>query len=333
MQAAARGARQLVLEAHARGELEGVFGLGGSAGTAIGTESMRALPLGVPKVMVSTLASGQTRSFVGDRDITLVNSVVDVLGINRISRRILTNAAHALAGMVQAGPVRDARSDRPLVAATMFGVTTKCVERAKVLLEAEGCEVLVFHATGSGGQAMESLIRDGLISGVLDVTTTELADELVGGFLSAGPLRLTAAAHCGVPQVVSVGALDMVNFFGLESVPQAFRERRLHKHNDHVTLMRTTADENALLGAEIASKLSNARGPTKVLFPLRGVSALDRDGQPFDDPAARKALLEGLLGARPGVETSVLDLHINDPQFAETAARDLLALMRLQTSA
>jgi uncharacterized protein (UPF0261 family) len=193
--------------------------------------------------------------------------------------------------------------------------------------------VLVFHATGNGGQALESLVRDGLVSGVLDLTTTELADELVGGFLSAGPTRLCAAAETGTPQLVSVGALDMVNFFGPDTVPERFRARKLHRHNDNVTLMRTTADENALLGSELAGKVANSRGPAKILFPMRGVSAIDREGQPFDDPAARKALLEGLLASRGTTEVRVLDLHINDPEFADAAANELLALMGLQVPA
>jgi uncharacterized protein (UPF0261 family) len=220
------------------------------------------------------------------------------------------------------------QEDRPLVAATMFGVTTPCVEQARRVLEAAGYEVLVFHATGNGGQAMESLVAEGLIRGVLDITTTELADELVGGVLSAGPDRLTAAARAGVPQVVSVGALDMVNFHAMESVPEAFRGRKLHRHNAAVTLMRTTPDDNALLGAEIGRKVSASRGPAAVLLPLRGVSAIDRTGQPFDDPQARSALFQSLRESRVGIELLELDCHINDPQFAEAAARKLLELMQ-----
>ena len=220
VRAAAAGVKAVALELHARGELLGVLGLGGSAGTTIATEAMRALPIGLPKLMVSTLASGQTRGYVGDKDILMLNSVVDVLGLNRISRRVLSNAAHAMAGMVLRQVRVTEDGEAPLVAATMFGVTTPCVERAKRELEDHGVEVLVFHATGAGGQAMEALIHDGLVSGVLDITTTELADELVGGVLSAGPTRLTAAALAGIPQVVSSGALDMVNFHGLASVPE-----------------------------------------------------------------------------------------------------------------
>jgi len=328
---AARGAAAWIRQAYARGEVAGVIALGGSAGTTIGTAAMRALPLGVPKIMVSTLASGQVRPYVGDKDIVMINSVVDLAGINRISRLVLSNAAAAMAGMVHHPPPQ-ASQERPLVVATMFGVTTPCVQRARQVLEAAGYEVIVFHATGNGGQAMESLIRDGLVSGVLDITTTELADELVGGILSAGPDRLTAAAAMGVPQVVSVGALDMVNFGPPETVPEKFRGRKFYQHNPTVTLMRTTVKENAQLGEHIGRKLAASRGPTAVLFPLRGVSAIDRAGQPFDDPAARQALWESLRTHCGPVPCQALDLHINDPAFAEHAAQTLLQLMRTAAS-
>ncbi|HEX4149025.1 MAG TPA: Tm-1-like ATP-binding domain-containing protein, partial [Pirellulales bacterium] len=236
--AAAQGAVQLLRVRHAAGLVAGVLGLGGSAGTTIATAAMRALPIGLPKLMVSTLASGQVRHYVGDKDITMVNSIVDIAGINRVSRPVLANAARAMAGMVALAKSPPSQGDKPLVAATMFGVTTPCVQGARAVLEAAGCEVLVFHATGAGGQAMESLVADGLIAGVLDITTTELADELVGGVLSAGPQRLTAAGRHGVPQVVSVGALDMVNFHAWDSVPERFRSRLLYRHNPNVTLMR-----------------------------------------------------------------------------------------------
>jgi uncharacterized protein (UPF0261 family) len=325
---AAVGARKIIEQAHAAGEVDGVLALGGSAGTTIGTSAMRVLPLGVPKVMVSTLASGQTRPYVGDKDIVMLNSVVDIAGLNRISRSILSQAAAAMAGMVKFRAA-DAAADKPLIAATMFGVTTPCVQHAREILEAAGYEVLVFHATGNGGQAMESLIRDRLIAGVLDITTTELADELVGGTLSAGPDRLTAAAECGVPQVVSVGALDMVNFGPFESVPEKFRERKFHRHNANVTLMRTTAEENARLGEEIARKASASTAPAAILFPRQGVSAIDRTGGPFDDPEARSALLSSLRASvSTNVELIELDRHINDAEFAEAAAKKLLALIK-----
>jgi uncharacterized protein (UPF0261 family) len=327
---AAEGARALVLEAHARGELAGVLGIGGSAGTTIGTLSMRALPLGVPKLMVSTLASGQVRQYVGDKDVLMLNPVVDILGLNRISRLVLDEAARAMAGMASLAPDTAGGEDRPLVAATMFGVTTPCVERAREVLEEAGYEVLVFHATGTGGQAMESLARDGLLAGVLDVTTTELADELVGGVLSAGPDRLTAAGAAGVPQVVSVGATDMVNFLGRATVPKQFEGRTFHVHNENVTLMRTPAEECAAIGRDIGAKLAAAKGPVALFLPLQGVSAIDRAGQPFDDPAARAALFEALRDAASGVERQELDLHLNDPAFAEAAARRLIELMRAE---
>lgn len=324
---AAAGAAALAERWHAQGTLEGVLGIGGGAGTTIGTAAMRALPLGVPKLMVSTLASGQVAHFVGSKDVLMLNSVVDISGINRISRLVLTRAAQAMAGMVKGGaPARG--DDRPLVAASMFGVTTPCVERARAVLEAEGYEVLVFHATGAGGRTLESLARDGVLAGVLDITTTELADELVGGVLSAGPERLTAAGAAGIPQVISVGALDMVNFHGIDSVPARFRERLLYKHNPNVTLMRTTAAENAALGAEVGRKAAAAKGPTVLLLPLRGVSAIDRSGQPFDDPAARAALLRGVRENAGAVRVVERDEHINDPAFAEAAAHELIRMMK-----
>ena len=327
---AADGAANIVLAAHQRGEVDGVIALGGSAGTTIGTTAMRALPLGAPKLMVSTLASGQVRPYVGDKDILMLNSVVDIAGINRISRRILSNAAAAMAGMARS-PAPATKDDKPLVAATMFGVTTPCVQRAREVLEAAGYEVLVFHATGNGGQAMESLIRDRLIAGVLDITTTEMADELVGGVLSAGPSRLTAAAECGVPQVVSVGATDMVNFGPRDTVPEKFAHRKFHIHNPTITLMRTTVDECAQLGAEIAQKTSASKGPAVVMLPLQGVSAIDREGQPFDDPTAREALFDAIRNNRGDVELNELPCHINDPEFADAAAGRLIELMGVKT--
>lgn len=327
---AARGAAKIVQKAFADGKVSGVLALGGSAGTVIGTAAMRELPIGIPKLMVSTLASGQVRPYVGDKDIVMLNSVVDIAGINRISRKILNEAAAAMAGMVNyqdEQPTRGASDDKLLIAATMFGVTTPCVQRARQVLEEAGYEVLVFHATGNGGQAMESLIRDGLIAGVLDITTTELADELVGGTLSAGPDRLTAAAKWGVPQVVSVGALDMVNFGPAATVPEKFNRRKFHIHNPTVTLMRTTPEENAKLGEEIGCKVAASTGPACILLPLQGVSAIDRAGQSFDDPIARAALYDGIRRSHGAVEMVELDSHINDEAFAVTCARKLLALV------
>lgn len=327
--AAARGAAALMGELHRRDEVDGVLALGGSAGTTIATAAMRELPLGIPKLMVSTLASGQTRPYVGGKDILMLNSVVDISGINRISRTVLDSAARAMAGLVSLKtPSSGGESDeRPLIAASMFGVTTPCVQHAQQILEEAGYEVLVFHATGNGGEAMEGLIADGLIAGVLDITTTELADELVGGVLSAGPDRLTAAGQNGVPQVISVGATDMVNFGPPETVPEKFRSRKFYHHNPTVTLMRTTVEENQQLGAEIGRKAAAARGPVALLLPLKGVSAIDQSGQPFDDPAARSALFEAVRENRGEVELIEIDRHINNPEFAETAARKLIELI------
>ncbi len=325
---AADGARALALERHARGSLDGVMALGGSAGTTIGTAAMRALPLGVPKLMVSTLASGQVAPFVGTKDVLMMHSVVDILGLNRISRLVLARAAQAMAGMVHGKAPQAEASERPLIAASMFGVTTPCVERAREVLEEAGYDVLVFHATGSGGRTLESLVADGLIAGVLDITTTELADELVGGVLSAGPERLTAAARAGVPQVVSVGALDMVNFFAPATVPARFAGRKFHHHNANVTLMRTTSEECAAIGRDLGTKLSSARGPVSILLPKRGVSAIDREGQSFDDPHARRALFDAIRASCGRVPVTELDLHINDREFAESAANALLELLR-----
>lgn len=329
VKAAAKGVSILIRDLHARGEVGGVLGLGGSAGTIIGTSAMRPLPIGVPKVMVSTLASGTVRQFVGDKDILMMNSIVDILGINRISRPILTNAARAVAGMVSLPPAPPEGADKPLVAVTMFGVTTKCVMRAKEQLETAGYEVLVFHATGNGGQAMETLISEGLIAGVLDLTTTELADELCGGFLTAGPERLTAAGKAGIPQVVSVGAIDMVNFYAPDSVPAKYKGRKLYSHNPVVTLMRTTPEECARIGADLGKKVAAATGPKAILLPKKGVSAIDAVGQPFDDPEARISLYSAIREHAKGVEITELDHHINDPEFADAAARKLLELMKV----
>jgi uncharacterized protein (UPF0261 family) len=329
VEAAARGAAALAVGREKDGNLEGILGLGGSAGTTIASAAMRAVGFGTPKVMVSTLASGQVRPYVGVRDLMMVHSVVDISGLNRVSRSVLARAALAMAGMVRGAALANAPSaDRPLVGASMFGVTTPCVEAARRVVEAAGYEVLVFHATGTGGRTLESFVSDGLMAGVLDITTTELADELVGGVLSAGPDRLTAAALRGVPQVISLGALDMVNFGPPETVRETFRGRRFHQHNPTVTLMRTTPEENDRLGREIAQKASAARGPTAVLVPRRGVSAIDREGQPFWWPEADAALFQSLRNwMSPAVRLVELDLHVNDPAFAEAAARTLLGMM------
>ena len=328
VEAAAKGLAKIALDLFNQGKIHGVLGMGGSAGTTLGTSAMRALPFGIPKIMVSTLASGQVRPFIGVKDITMMHSVVDISGLNRISTKVLSNAAHAMAGMLNA-PAINSTSEKTLLAATMFGVTTPCVELGRNILEQSGREVLVFHATGTGGLTMESFIRDGLIKGVRDITTTELADELVGGILSAGNERLTAAGIMGIPQVISVGALDMVNFGPMDTVPEKFRSRRLYAHNSNVTLMRTTPEENDLLGKEIALKANAAKGPTAIIFPLHGISALDASGQPFWWPQANQALRESLkLWLSPDVEYIEMDMHINDPAFGKACAMKLINYLK-----
>lgn len=311
--------------------IHGVLSLGGGGGTAIGTAAMRALPVGVPKVMVSTLASGDTSAYVGCKDVVLFPAIVDVAGLNRISRRVFEQAAAAVCGMVEASLSQlnaSVHSDKPLVVASMFGNTTACVGAAKSILEAAGYEVLVFHATGTGGRTMEAIIEGGTVSGVLDLTTTEWADEVVGGVLSAGPARLGAAARMGTPAVIAPGCLDMVNFRAPETVPAAFAQRRLYHHNPQVTLLRTNAAESAQIGARIAEQLNASRGPVTVLFPLRGLSALGETGQPFHDPGADAALFDSLRAAlRPGIPVETLPCAINDAVFAEAAANRLLKMM------
>lgn len=321
------GARVLTSQLYAQKRFDGVLGLGGGGGTTMITAAMRELPVGVPKLMVSTMASGNTAPYVDVKDIAMMYSVVDIAGLNPLSRRILSNAAGAICGMVESSPVESA-GDRRLIAATMFGVTTPCVEAARRRLEEAGYDVLVFHATGSGGRAMEGLIADGYVSAVLDVTTTEWCDEIVGGVLTAGPDRLSAAGRAGIPQVVSVGALDMVNFGAPDTIPDKFRGRTFYRHNPSVTLMRTTAEECDAIGRRIAEQLNAARGPVVLVLPLRGVSMIDAEGQPFHDPEADRALFDALRrDAGPGVRIVEVDAHINDPVFAETLVRELLDLI------
>src|SRR5215204_2190137 len=305
--AMARAAAALARRLYDEGRIHGVLSAGGSGNTAIATAAMQALPVGVPKLMVSTMAAGDTSDYVGGVDVTMMASVTDVAGINSISARILANAAGAMAGMVNA-PAPRVEDGRPLVAATMFGVTTPCVTRAREELERRGYEVLVFHATGTGGKAMEALVEGGLLSGVLDVTTTELCDDLVGGVLSAGPTRLEAAGRAGVPQVVSLGALDMVNFGARDTVPPTFEGRNLYVHNPSVTLMRTTREECAELGRRISRKLAAATGPVSLFVPLRGVSMLD-----------------GLAGS--SVELVELEHNVNDQEFADAMVDKLDAYL------
>jgi uncharacterized protein (UPF0261 family) len=326
----ARGAAEIVGRLYAEGRLDAILGLGGSGGAMIATQAMQSLPVGVPKLMVSTLAAGDTRPYIGASDIGMLYPVVDIAGLNRISEHILSNAAAAIAAMAQAQHrFRPASQARPLLGATMFGVTTPCVTEARAVLEARGYEVLVFHATGTGGRSLEALAASGQLAGVLDATTTELADELVGGILSAGPHRLESAGALGIPQVVSLGALDMVNFGPLDTVPERFRGRKLYQHNPAVTLMRTTPDECAELGRILAGKLNAARGPVSVYVPLRGVSANATEGGVFYDPEADRALFDHLQGAlRPELAVHTLDMDINDPRFARAMAQQLHAYLQ-----
>jgi uncharacterized protein (UPF0261 family) len=309
-----------------RDDIGGILGIGGGGGTSIVTAGMRELPIGLPKLMVSTLASGDTSAFVGISDIAMMYSVTDIAGLNRISRAVLRNAANAVAGMVR--NARDEVAGKPAVALTMFGVTTPAVTQAVELLKFD-YDCLVFHATGTGGRAMEKLIDSGLVAGVIDATLTEVADLVAGGVMSAGEDRLGAVARTGIPWVGSVGALDMVNFWGPESVPEKYRNRLLHRHNPQVTLMRTTAEENAQIGAWIADKLNRCEGSVRLLIPERGVSAMDAPGEAFHDPAADAALvaaLEAKLNQTGRRRLVRLPLHINDPAFSAALVANFLEI-------
>lgn len=329
--AMARAAAALLPKLAAGGRIQGVIALGGGGGTAIATAAMRELPLGFPKLMVSTLASGNTAPYLGVKDIVMFPSIVDVAGLNRLSRLLLARAAGAIAGMVE---LPAGGADKPLVVASQFGNTTPCVTRARELAEAAGYEVLIFAAVGTGGRTMESLIEAGLVAGVLDITTTEWADELVGGVLGAGPTRLEAAARRGVPAVVAPGCLDMVNFGPPDTVPAKFAGRRFYPHNLQVTLLRTTPDECRQLGGILAAKLNASTGPVAVLLPLRGISVISAAGQPFHWPEADAALFDALkAGLRPDIPVRELDVNINDPAFAEACVETLLGMLRHSQSA
>ncbi len=323
-----RGARALALKFLAEGKFDGVISMGGSGGTSIGTTAMQALPVGMPKLQLSTMASGDVGPYVGVKDITMMYSVVDVSGLNRLSRRIFANAAGAIGGMVE--QTMPKAEEKPLVGATMFGVTTPCVDRVRARMEADGYEMLVFHAVGSGGRSFEALISDGVFDGVVDATTTEWCDELVGGVLSAGPERLDAAGKKGIPQVVSLGALDMVNFGPRDTLPAKFETRNIYIHNPQVTLMRTTPEECKRLGEIIAEKLNKTTGPTALYIPLKGVSAIDVEGMPFHDPASDAALFDALRKNldRSKVELVELDMAINDPAFADAMVDRLQKMLK-----
>jgi uncharacterized protein (UPF0261 family) len=327
VQTMAKGAEALVSALYAEGRLDGAMALGGTGGTSIAAQAFRALPIGIPKLIVTTAAQGDINAVVGESDIVLAPSVVDIAGLNRVSRRILANAAGAMSGMVRAGP-QDISHDRPLVAAGMFGVTTAGVTSARTVLEQQGFEVLTFHMVGTGGRSLESLVRGGMLAGVLDLTTTELADELVGGIFSAGPGRLARRAERAVPRVISVGALDMVNFGPRASVPATFEGRSFYVHNAAITLMRTTPDECAELGRRLAVRVNALDAPAVVLLPLRGVSALSVAGQPFHDPEADQALFAAIRKTlAPSVELIETDTDINDSEFAWLAAETLMRLI------
>jgi len=378
----ARAATALITALHTSGRIQGIISLGGGGGTAIATTAMRALPIGFPKLMVSTLASGQVAPYVGPSDITMMPAIVDVSGLNRVSRAIFTNAAGAIGGMVTARfpapsptspspqspttatipavptatqssatatlssptgaqssastlpgislvPASSASPDKPLIVASMFGNTTACVTTAKRLMEEAGYEVLIFAATGNGGRAMESLIASGLVSGVLDITTTEWADELVGGVLTAGPDRLDATARAHIPAIIAPGCLDMVNFGERSSIPQKFADRTFYQHNPQVTLMRTSPTECAQLGHILAEKINRYTAPVTVLLPLRAISVISAPGQPFHSPEADTALFTALRHhLRPDITVVTHDVEINDPLFAHACANALLAHLR-----
>lgn len=322
--AISKAAPILLAKLAAEEKIHGVISLGGGGGTALGTAAMRALPVGFPKLMVSTLASGNTAHYVGTKDITMMPSIVDVAGLNSISKIIFTRAAHAICGMVQAEI--DQSDSKPLIVASMFGNTTDCINIAAKVLEDAGYEVLIFHATGTGGKTMESLIESGMVKGVLDITTTEWADELVGATLSAGPTRLDAMTKAKVPAVIAPGCLDMANYGERDSVPEKFADRTFYIHNPQVTLMRTNAEECAELGKIIAEKANANPAPTAILNPLKTVSVISAEGQPFYDPEADQALFNS-IHQHAKVEVIDYDEEINSEVFAQAAARKLLELI------
>lgn len=328
MQVMADGLAVIVRQLYDAGRLDGIIGMGGSGGTSIATAGMRTLPVGVPKVMVSTVGGGDVSAYAGAKDITFMPSIVDVAGINRISRAIYANAAGAIAGMVRLDHAAS-QDERPLITASMFGNTTKAVDHARGILETNGYEVLVFHATGAGGRTMESLIADGYIVGSLDMTTTELADTVCGGVFDAGPERCLAAARAGIPAVLVPGCVDMANFGSVESMPETYRSRTLYRWNPNVTLLRTNAEENARIGAMIAAAANASRAPVAIVLPLKGVSMLDSPGGEFWDPAADQACFDAIKQqVKPGVPVIELDYNINDAEFSAAVAETLLDLMK-----
>lgn len=320
----AKGMQSLLLKLFEAQKFDGVISLGGSSGTAIATAGMKELPIGIPKVMVSTMTSGDISQYVGTSDIFMMPSIVDIAGLNKISKQIFMNAINALGGMLSDYEL-DFNEDKPLIAASMFGVTTPVVTQATEILEQHGYEVVIFHATGTGGKAMEDLIRSGYFEGVLDLTTTEWADQLCGGVLSAGESRLDAAIENNIPQVVSLGALDMVNFGPKETVPEQYKNRLLYQHNPSVTLMRTTVEENIKIGHKIAEKLNKADTNTALVIPVKGISAIDKDGEIFYDEKATQALINTIKeNLNSNITIHELDYHINDKTFSNEVSRILI---------
>lgn len=328
MRIMAEGLAVVVRRLHDEGKLDGIISMGGSGGTSIATTAMRALPIGVPKVMVSTVGGGDVSAYAGAKDITFMPSIVDVAGLNRISRVIYANAAGAIAGMVKMERPSAAEA-KPIIVASMFGNTTPAVNHAKQILEEHGYEVLVFHATGTGGRVMESLITDGYAVGSLDITTTELADEVCGGVLSAGPERCLAAARAGIPAVLVPGCVDMANFWSMDTVPEKYRHRKLYQWNPNVTLLRTNIEENIKIGEMIARAANESKGQVAVLIPLKGVSMLDSPNGAFWDPEADRACFDALKrNLRPDIPYIELDYNINDPEFSGKVAETLLEMLR-----
>ena len=331
IQVMGRGAAEVARRLHAEGRLDAIGALGGTGGTAIATQAMRALPIGVPKLMVSTVASGDTSYYVGTSDVAMMHSVVDVSGINRISARIFANAGRALAGMAS-GEEPQSVAEKPLIVASMWGVTTPCVTTARQRLEELGYDVLVFHQTGIGGRSMEMLIAAGLVDGVLDVTPTELGDELVGGIWASGPERLETAGRLGIPQVVSLGALDVIaiSSTGLpDPLPEKFRDRPIYIHDELMVATRATPSECRELAAVVARKLNAARGPTVLFVPLRGLSLLTTEGEALYDADGDEALFSTLreLVDSSAVEVREVDADVNDPELARAMATRLHELM------
>ncbi|NTU48039.1 MAG: UPF0261 family protein [Syntrophobacteraceae bacterium] len=328
MKIMADGLATVVRRLYDEGKLHGIIGMGGTGGTSIATAAMRTLPVGVPKVMVSTVGGGDVSAYAGTKDITFVPSIVDVAGINRISRQIFANAAGAIAGMVKTETSGGAM-EKPLIAASMFGNTTACVDHARSILENEGYEVLVFHATGTGGKTMESLISDGHIAASMDVTTTELADLVCGGVFSAGPERCMAASRAGIPAVIVPGCVDMANFWGMDTVPEKYKGRNLYQWNPNVTLLRTNVEENVRMGEMIAAAANAATAPVAILLPLKGVSMLDSLGNQFWDPEADHACFDSIRrNLKPGITVVEMENNINDPAFSERVALTLLDILK-----